>query len=790
MNWILEFVCWYLAVQLLSLLSLPLTWRLLHALPERGYCFNKTLGVLLGGYILWAGTASGLLRNEPGGAWLSLVLVALVSLLLLRQPRELWDWIRRQAKLIFTAEALFFAAFLAWAWIRSYDPAANHTEQPMDLMLLNAIHASPTFPPSDSWMVGYPISYYYFGAWMLNFLGWLSGVPTAVAYNLGQACWFGLLLLGSFGLGAILAETYGKGPSGSKPLNPHACGFLSALAVGVIGNLQILLELLHASGLRAAGLFARLNIHDFPPQQLFWTENWWWWRSSRILQDLAPGGEHIEVIDEFPIFSYILGDNHPHLLAMPFVILVIAMGLHLFLSVTIPETRQPAPGETSSGSWRRLAVLGLGSGALLFLNPWDYLPYLLLLVGCWVVARLELRTPGAGRVVRDVLIPAGRFGMLLVVFGLLFYLPFLLTAQSQVRGIAPNLDHPTYFPHFLVMFGVFFPGLILLVGLAWNAEMPSWRRLACWATAVFGLPLLFLVTSFVWAPKTQDGAAASIGAVVSWMRQATVFWAVGLLLVLIVSTPRWRGRYAFILLLAGLGLSLIWIPEFAYIRDSFGTRMNTVFKFYYQGWLLLGTSAAWATWAALRRGGLFRFIAVLSMTLMGIGLIYPVAAIYTKTNRFQRQQPTLNAVADLETQAPDEWEAIAWIEANIPAGATVLQALGASYRAEQNRVSTLTGRPTLLGWVGHELQWRGAAYGAMAAGRPEALKTIYRTGTSAEIEATLSRWRIDYVYVGPAERALYQITPQREQQLTRGMQQVFQNDTVVIYNAAAGNPRW
>ena len=44
-----------------------------------------------------------------------------------------------------------------------------------------------------------------------------------------------------------------------------------------------------------------------------------------------------------------------------------------------------------------------------------------------------------------------------------------------------------------------------------------------------------------------------------------------------------------LILLAGL---LVLAPEFVFIRDNFGNRMNTVFKFYYQGWVLLSVIIA------------------------------------------------------------------------------------------------------------------------------------------------------------------------------------------------------
>ena len=45
----------------------------------------------------------------------------------------------------------------------------------------------------------------------------------------------------------------------------------------------------------------------------------------------------------------------------------------------------------------------------------------------------------------------------------------------------------------------------------------------------------------------------------------------------------------FVLCLVAIGSLLTFMPEFAYLRDNFGYRMNTVFKFYYQSWLLLGS---------------------------------------------------------------------------------------------------------------------------------------------------------------------------------------------------------
>ena len=825
------FLSWYIVVQLISILTLPLAYQLFQNLPDRGYIVSKSLGILLVGFTLWIGTSYGLLRNEAGGAWLAFVVVSGFSCKIgwavlkhdSNQGFRLLNHVRQNWAVILVAELLFLITFGGWTIVRAHDPGITHTEQPMDLMFMNGIWNSATYPPQDPWLSGYAISYYYFGYWLLVTLGRLSNQPPEIAYNVGQACWYSLLLLGCFGVGYNLLALQESGSRQKKGVHAQKItavlgGMLAMLAVGVDGNLEGILEWLYAQGIHIDRLSQWFHVHEFPGRAAI-TNRWfisydgWWWRSSRIIQDYDLFNRRIDAspITETPIFSFILGDNHPHVLALPFILLVISLALNLFLAgeksnwtiaSAIPTTH------SATASWRRsfliiipqnlsgFFITVIAVGALIFLNTWDFPPYWLLLSLAFVYA--------THRIVPD------RFFILSILFsisifisaGLLFF-PYLLTAQSQAAGFIPNLFHPTYFPQFLLIFGPHLLGVLTLIYLAWQEARPTCIRLIITYAATLGLPIVFLLLSGYWAINTAGGARVLEIVTLPenaqgylpfikerWTAQPWTFIVIGVLLATTIAIC-WQlylnneiilqPSFVFILTVAGIGLMLIFVPEFIYLRDHFGTRMNTIFKFYYQGWLLLGLCSAYSAVIALRGNKLEILLGGLILSSIAINLIYPIAGIYSKTNGFQAQSPTVNGIQYIEDIAPDEWAAITWIKENTAPNALIVEALGNSYWSTHNRISTITGHPTLVGWDGHESQWRGKDYAEMAEGRDMALKKIYRNGSRREIIDILARWNISYVYIGPIEREKYQFDMASERRLQQAMDLAFESGSVQIY---------
>jgi hypothetical protein len=209
----------------------------------------------------------------------------------------------------------------------------------------------------------------------------------------------------------------------------------------------------------------------------------------------------------------------------------------------------------------------------------------------------------------------------------------------------------------------------------------------------------------------------------------------------------------FVLLLILLGLILTMGPEFLFLRDLFGWRINTIFKFYFQVWLLWGIASAYSVSVLITdlRGFWKTLFSIVLVITMMVGLTYTVLSIWTKTNGFQPSSGlSLDGAEYLDRQSPEEMMAIGWL-GQAPLG-VVAEAVGGSYTAAA-RVSTLSGQPTVLGWPGHENQWRGGS--EEIGSREEDIKRLYCTRDWEEAQSIIRQYDIRYIFIGSQERITY-----------------------------------
>jgi uncharacterized membrane protein len=238
-----------------------------------------------------------------------------------------------------------------------------------------------------------------------------------------------------------------------------------------------------------------------------------------------------------------------------------------------------------------------------------------------------------------------------------------------------------------------------------------------------------------------------------------------------------RNSTSFVLLMIALGTLLILGPDFLYLRDNFFYRINTVFKFYYQAWTVLSIAAAYGIILLFRnlRGAANIAFSLLFAVVLIVGLTYPVLSLPTKTNNFKPPFGyTLDDFDRVQRENPDEAAAITWLR-SAPDGVVVeAEVINGSY-TNYGRISVYTGLPTVLGWPGHEGQWRD---NSLQGSRLQDIETLYTTNDWNTVQDIINRYHIRYIYVGTLERTTYRVN---EEKFNRFSKPVFQQGNVTVY---------
>jgi YYY domain-containing protein len=857
---------WWAAAQVIALCAAPLAVRLFRPLADRGYGLSKAFGLLLFGYLGWLLPVLHLLPNYRLTLILLLVGIAAGAGWVWRRdgPALVALWLQRR-RLLLLEEGIFLASYLGFLGIRIYNPNIEGTEKFMDFAFLNAITRSTYFPPLDPWLAPSPsvpnptINYYYFGYLIQGLLLELTQVPPAWGYNLALALLFALAAAGSFSLGYSLTRDIwaelprprvvakrgapaGGGapapPTVEAPAAPAAragagsdaearplpvwslrsgwpfvgAGLLAVYLLLIAGNLWTALRRFDGSGL--------------------WEKDFWTgigWNATRVLV-IRQGNQELDyTINEFPAFSFLLGDLHPHVLALPFTLVAIGLAYAWLMrpprlyrwalagEPLWPAERQPAPsreGRGAKGEGLRLPAFvhrlapfaellpgALILGSLYFLNSWDFPAYFALaqaaaIAGAWWIWRraspVARGTDGAGaagvaenepasapypswtRTAGAVLLAGALAVLLFAPFHLTFKPPVVSDGGGLPLGlvaIRSRLDQ------FLQFWGV---QLLLLAPIVFVAAggLPVLRGAV--RASVTGAR----ATAIVARPVAGWELAALAGGAIVLLWLAERAGSGTLLLCLLLAAlagagarralepgSRLGGRpLAFALGALCLALALLAACEVVYIRDFYGgalRRMNTVFKLYYQAWILMAVAGSAATCWLLRRLWLqrhqpagrraLRAFAATCVLLLGATTFFPYKVTLLRTNAFQNP-PTLDGMDWMRRYHPDDYAAAQWLRQH---GATparpapvVLEATGGAY-SEFSRLATQTGFPTILGWDQHERLWRGTAINAEVETRKQDVDAIYTAATFEQARPLLDKYNVSYIVVGYLEHQKY-----------------------------------
>ena len=851
------FFIWYLLITIIGWITFPMIFRLMPAVADRGYSYSRILGLLIWGYLYWLMASLGIIKNDVGGIILGLILLITISIMALRNIsfQAIRNWLKDNYSIVLVVEAVFFVSFFLWTIVRAANPEILGTEKPMELAFINSIIQSPEFPPHDPWLSGYGISYYYFGYVITAMIAKLSSTPGSIAFNLALSQTFALVSTAAFGLMYSMLHVFRSNEAENKSSDRNQNFLLSLLAptfLLLVSNIEGFLEVLHAKGILwrtdpagqlISNFWVWLDMKELsqPPAEPFsWIPSryLWWWRASRVVQDYDLSGAGREVIDEFPFFSYLLGDLHPHVLAMPFALLAIGLSLNLYLGGAKGKFRWI--WLDLKLNWQTFISAAVIIGGLAFLNTWDFPIYLVLFslvyVGCELISERLTASSATQELENDpkdqfhqpqkiklswLLSEFLKISFPLAITGIVLYFPFYVGFSSQAGGIFPNLIYVTRGAHLWVMFGsllvpifaylIFFRfrfqerfdlrrGFLIAGGLVFLLWLLSFG----FGVGLANIPLLGNI--FL---SSMGGGTNSELISTALTRRITNFGWVTLLILLtftiaylirlvkpkvisqsgsnkiinvennISLRPELKSYsvHDFIFILILMGGLLILFVEFFFLRDQFGSRMNTIFKFYYQTWIFWGLAAAFGVAVLFKslRGKWNILFSVGFVMLFIVSLAYPILSLWNKTNGFDPTNGyTLDGTAYMERSNPGEMEAIRWLSSQ-PDG-IVVEAVGPQY-SEFARVGTNSSQATVLGWAGHESQWRG---GRKEIGtREEDVEMIFSSNDWEHTKLLLEMYKVRYIFIGSLERRTYRVNEAKFERFLG--EPVFKNDQVLIF---------
>ena len=775
------FVAWLLMLYTIWFATTPIALIVFRSLSDRGYLLARPLGLLLAAYIPWILASLNIAPFTRQSVLIGLILLGVSSVWICAHfGKEILTFFRQKWRLLVLSECLFVAAFLFFGLIRMANPDLWHPwyggEKPMDLAYLNGVVRSTIMPPIDPWFAGGAINYYYFGHFIVACLIKLVGIAPTTAFNLAIPLFFAMTIGAAFSLGFNLTAGARDILQGQTTLKiPRwgsvGAGLAAVLFVGILANLDGAIQLL-------SNLWARLVDVGVP-------QPFDYWRASRMMPPDPPGYE----ITEFPFFTFLFGDLHAHLMAIPLTLLVIGLGIQtMILGFNKRSLLSRVPS---------VCVLGFSVGALWVTNTWDFPVYLLLSTTFVVMGEYYLHR----YVSLDFLLRAIGMTLLIVGSALIFWLPFhtgIETTSYSLR-LAPA---QTTLPQFLKIYGLFMFISISFLSIAFRIGQTKGIR-TVWQSLTNPIALVSIVVllSMILTLVLQKSPTAAILIIILTFSLYLVYqWL-----------PKQRhpnpNSIPFSLIALALWSASLLITIFVelFAVDDGMERMNTVFKFYLQAWVMLGLSSAYFLWHLLYVQRVVPRFTKLWLTWISILVCLVIAAgsyAFPAINarieqRFVRTEWTLDGTAYMRDavyndehgaiRLHDDLEAIQWIQRNIDGAPILLEGVTPAYRWG-SRISAYTGLPTVIGWEWHEtLRKCGLNPCPTVQKRVRAVNEIYSTTDSSKAMELLERYRVTYVYVGKLEELYYPeegLKKLDHMANRKALSVAYRNDAVTLYKVS------
>lgn len=736
------FMSWWFTLLVMGVVFLPFTGYLFRRFHDGGWIFSKTIGLAFSGWLMWMLSSAKILKFSRGNCILavsiSMVLCVLFMIFYVMKKHgreglaETYNFSAEKFASALASELIFLALFLMWVYLRGCKPEAYGTEKFMDYGFMTTMMRSEYMPPQDLWLAGKSINYYYVGQYMATYMTKLSGVFVGDGYNLMMmmlaAMGFSLPYSIMHNVAGTMLDGVRKTGNAVKNVFCKATALLAGTAVAFCGNLHYLVYAVFIPGIR--NLF---GIETAFEEVGYSFPKYWFPNATRYIGYNPDTTD--KTIHEFPLYSFVLGDLHAHVINIIFVMTVVALLLAWLIGRRAAMDRARLLGSFagSDSSKKKIwgiedftaevfhpAIIAVGFFIGLFhtTNFWDYPIYFVV----------------SGAVILFSNCVIYNFSLTSVKLTALHAAVVLLIAKITALPFTLSFDQ-----------------ISTSIRLT-ESRTPIYQLLILW-----GLPIICVIVFLVVQARTLNnkGVFADSGEASKVGRNSVLFRFIGNLEI----------ADLFVLILGLCAIGLVLIPELVYVKDIYTgnyKRANTMFKLTYQAFIMFGMAMAYVITKLLIFGkskAQRRFAVVAGILLIGsVGYFFNSTKAWYGDYLNTETYKGLDASAFVEKENEQDSRAIAWINENIEGTPVILEVNGDSYTYNE-RVSVLTGCPTVLGWRTHEWLWRSdgsSNYPPELTERENDVKEIYISYDAQTVLELIDKYDIEYIYVGDQEKEKYE----------------------------------
>ena len=795
-----EVLRWWLVLMCAGLAFMPLSMILFRRFKDSGWLFSKVIGIAVSGWLIWFLASVKLIKFTEGGCWFSLIFCFAANcalfLFYIRKHSDDFEVFDRPEDVIthaLLAEMLFFIAFIIWNYIKGFKPEAyGTTEKMMDYGFMKAMFKSDYMPPEDMWMAGEPINYYYVGQFMTTYITKLAGSTVEYGYNLS------LTMLAAFGFSLPCSIIFNAASNVKEEKEkfrdgvfPYFAGGLAGLAVSIAGNMHYCVFNNVAPVLRNL-----LGIDKLAENAEYTFDNYWFPNATRYIGYNPDTAD--KTIHEFPSYSFVLGDLHAHVINIMFVLTVVAILLGLLL-IKKKELKDAMAGTYLKNDSKKgicgfsykdifapsIVVTGFFIGLFHTTNYWDYPIYfvvsgaVILFMNCRLY-NFSLKT----------LILTLFHAVVVIVTAKLTALPFTVHFHQIASQLNICVNHT---PLYQLMILWALPVTVTLTFLGTkiierkkaeqseeesnlskistgkkNALFRFIANLSVMDMFILTLGLcaigLVILPEIVYVKDIYSGDYKRANTMFKLTYQAFIMF--GMVMGYVISkylfyakksSHRVFGVIMFLLLISTFGYfdnaTKAWFGDYSFLNgvDSSKEALNFVLDviYYIIGFLiifnllLLFVRKKKSIYDIVLPAVLYVFAVIIIMELFG--------KLFAISERYQG----LNSGIYLQDENMEDFLATNYINENIEGRPVLLEANGLSYKY-YNRVSVITGLPTILGWRTHEWLWHSDSSNGQVPDiveeREVDIETIYTSEDINEIKALLDKYKVEYIYIGGCER--------------------------------------